>query len=97
MNDAPSLPVVFTMNEVAARLRISRRALQELVKKHPFYANNGRKKLFAEADIVALWEAMRSPETKRAEQRGGRSLSEEQASARAWKLLGEAKNGRLRK
>ena len=46
MSDPPSLPAVYTMNEAAARLRISRRALQELVRKHPFYALNGRKKLF---------------------------------------------------
>lgn len=50
----------FTMNEAARELRISRRQLQELVKVHRFYYANGRRKLFTEADIVALETAMRS-------------------------------------
>lgn len=53
------LPTILTMNEAAERLRISRRSLQDLIKKHPHYAANGRKKLFSESDLTALWEAMR--------------------------------------
>lgn len=51
---------IFTMEEAAIELHISRRALQDLVKAHPHYALNGHRKLFSEADIRALWEAMRT-------------------------------------
>lgn len=54
-----NLGTILTMDEAAERLRISRRSLQELVKDHPHYAANGRKKLFSEGYIAALWEAMR--------------------------------------
>ena len=49
----------FAMDEAAAWLRISRRALQDLVKRHPFYFTNGNRKLFGEGDLIALREAMR--------------------------------------
>ncbi|MGD0142137.1 MAG: hypothetical protein ABSC92_03170 [Rhizomicrobium sp.] len=47
------------MGEAADWLRISRRALQELVKQHPHYYANGRRKLFQESDITALRAALR--------------------------------------
>lgn len=50
---------IYSMEQAAAALRISRRKLQTLVKAHPFYADNGGRKLFSEADIKHLWEAMR--------------------------------------
>lgn len=43
-----------TMDEAAAELRVSRRALQDILKRHPFYYPNGRRKLFTEADIEAI-------------------------------------------
>ena len=49
----------FTMDEAANELRISRRALQELIKRHPFYYQNGCRKLFEETDIANLRLAMR--------------------------------------
>lgn len=54
-----SLPVILTMDEAAERLRISRRALQEILKDHPFYFQNGRRKLFTEGDIASIIEALR--------------------------------------
>jgi hypothetical protein len=51
------------MDETAEMLRISRRALQDLVKLHPHYYSNGRRKLFTESDIAALREAMRAPQS----------------------------------
>lgn len=47
------------MSEAAKELRISRRALQELIKVHRLYYENGNRKLFTESDIVALRDAMR--------------------------------------
>lgn len=55
-----SLELAFNMDEAAKLLRISRRSLQEIVKRHPFYYPNGRRKLFQESDIANLREAMRS-------------------------------------
>jgi len=55
-----TLGTIFTMEEAAEELHISRRALQDLIKLHPHYALNGHRKLFSESDIRALWEAMRA-------------------------------------
>jgi hypothetical protein len=52
------------MAEAAGLLRISRRALQDLVKVHPFYYQNGKRKLFAEEDVLALRTVMREGEEK---------------------------------
>ena len=51
---------IYTMDEAAASLRMSRRAFSQLVKKHPHYHRNGHKKLFDVADLEALWAAMRA-------------------------------------
>ena len=54
---------VYSMIEVAGFLRCSRRFLQELIKRHPHYANKGGRKLFSGEDVKALWEAMRPSQT----------------------------------
>lgn len=50
---------LLTMDEAARELAVSRRALQDLVKRHPHYVANGRRKLFTAGDIDALIAAMR--------------------------------------
>ena len=50
---------IYTMVEAAKALRISRRSLQDLVRLHPCYFLNGRRKLFTERDLTSLIEAMR--------------------------------------
>jgi hypothetical protein len=52
-------PKIYTMKEAATALRISRRSLQDLIREYPHYALNGSRKLFSDADLAALWEAMR--------------------------------------
>jgi excisionase family DNA binding protein len=52
---------LFTLEEVAERFRVSRRTLQEFLKDHPYYRILGRRKLFTEADIERLYEAMPCP------------------------------------
>lgn len=47
------------MDEAADELRISRRAFQEVVQRHPHYYVNGRRKLFTEADIAAIVNGLR--------------------------------------
>lgn len=59
MTRAQVMPLGYTMEEAATRLRIGRRSLQELVKDHPFYYANGHRKLFTEDDIAALMQVMR--------------------------------------
>jgi hypothetical protein len=49
---------LFTLEEVAARFRVSRRTLQDFVRIHPYYRRLGRRKLFTEADIARLYEAL---------------------------------------
>jgi anti-sigma factor RsiW len=49
----------FTMDQAAAELGISRRALQDLVAAHPHYYCNGIRKLFEASDIAALRFVMR--------------------------------------
>src|SRR6516165_4034547 len=47
-----------TMDEVARKLRISRRFLQDIIKDHPYYKAFGRKKLFTDEDVSRIIEAM---------------------------------------
>ena len=82
---------MMTMEEAAETLRISRRALQEIIKRHPFYVPNGRRKLFTEADLAAIVAGLRrevdecrsnSSRPASAKRRIGRSV--EPTSASAW-------------
>jgi DNA-binding transcriptional MerR regulator len=52
---------LFTLEEVAARFRVSRRTLQAHIRKYPHYRTLGRRKLFTEADIARLYEALPCP------------------------------------
>lgn len=52
---------IFTMNEAASRLRISRRSLQDVVRVYPYYFLNGRRKLFTEGDLAKIVEGLRPP------------------------------------
>lgn len=58
-NDNVALGSVHTLNEAAHKLRMSRRALQDTIKRLPFYAKNGKVYLFSDSDIVAIWNGMR--------------------------------------
>ena len=51
-------PGIYTMEEAAAFMKVSRRKMQDLVKTYPFYALNGNRKLFSQAQIEQLYEAM---------------------------------------
>lgn len=48
-------PIEFiTIEQVAERLHVSRRKVQDLIKVHPFYRRLGRRKLFSVEDFNAL-------------------------------------------
>ncbi|XHB99386.1 hypothetical protein ABWH97_00100 [Nitratireductor sp. ac15] len=49
---------VFSMEEAAEKLRVSRRALQNIVKRYPYYYPNGNRKLFTDGDIKKLLSAI---------------------------------------
>ena len=59
-DNANPLGRVFKFAEAAKHLGVTRRSLQEIVKKHPHYALNGTRKLFSESDVLLIWEGMRS-------------------------------------
>jgi hypothetical protein len=56
-----SVPQIFQMEEVAARLGKSRRWLQDFLRDHPYGRMAGRKRLFTESDITALIEELPCP------------------------------------
>jgi hypothetical protein len=56
-----SLPTVFTLDEVAARLHKSRRWLQVFLRGRPIGRLAGRTRLLTEHDIVTLIEALPCP------------------------------------
>src|SRR4051794_27435753 len=58
---AESVARLFTVDEVAERFRVSRRTFQAHIRQHPYYRQMGRRKLFTEADIQRLYEALPCP------------------------------------
>jgi hypothetical protein len=56
---------VYTLNEAAAKLRMSRRALQDTIKRLPHYAKNGKVYLFSDDDVKKIWEGMREESNER--------------------------------
>src|SRR6185436_3297790 len=57
----PEMTALFTMDEAASELRISRRSLQDFLRVHPYYRTFGRRKLFSREDINRLIEALPCP------------------------------------
>jgi len=60
---AAQLPLdqIYTAAEAAGRLRLTIRGVIKLAKQHGLCSRVGRMYLFAEADILALWQIMREP------------------------------------
>ena len=50
-----------TMDDVAGRLHVSKRWLQGFVSGKPLGRIVGKKRLFTEADVMQIWEAMPCP------------------------------------
>lgn len=91
----------YTLDEVAARFRVSRRTMQGFIREHPCYRLIGRRKLFTEADIAQLAEALAYPSNSSAGTgaRSGTSAVPSQASlwTKAQSLLRETKPKRTRR
>jgi hypothetical protein len=58
-----TLPVIYTLTEAAQRMRTNKNALARLARRNGHCSTIGRALLFSEADLAALWEAMRVPAT----------------------------------
>lgn len=61
MDEPPNLEKIYTADEVAERLRLKRRVLLNLARKHGACSRAGREYLFSEDDVLAIWQAMREP------------------------------------
>jgi hypothetical protein len=57
-NDNNPLGGVYSFDEAAAHLGVSKRSLQELIKVHPHYAKNGRVYLFSADHIRKIFGGM---------------------------------------
>lgn len=49
---------LFTMDEAAAQLRVSRRTMQDIIRQHAFYRIVGRRKMFTASDLNAIVNAL---------------------------------------
>src|SRR5262245_22277960 len=97
-----------TGSEVAQRLHKSRRWLQDYLRKHPYYRLAGRTKIFTEADILRLYEALPCPSSSglpgKEKRRIGQSVahtsgfmwSEAQELLASASLTSSSKSGRVR-
>src|SRR5262249_15093889 len=78
------MTALLTMDEAAKELRISRRWLQDFIKRYPYYRTVGRKKLFNSEDISRLIGALPCPGSSsrpaKAKRRSGTSAANTSAS-----------------
>src|SRR5262249_57779243 len=74
----------FTLDEVAERFRVSRRTLQDFLRDHPYYRNLGRRKLFTEADITRLYEALPCPSSSTESEEAPTGTSAAPSEASLW-------------
>lgn len=58
-----TLDRIYKADEAAERLRITKRALIKLARKHGSCSRVGREYLFSESDLLAIWQAIREPAT----------------------------------
>lgn len=56
-----SVDNIYTTDEAAARLRLTRRALIKIARRSGHCSRVGRDYLFSEADLLAIWQDMREP------------------------------------
>lgn len=59
-DEEKKLGEIFTLDEAAAKLRVSRTFLTQWIKKTNFYSKAGRIYRFSDADILSIWESMRA-------------------------------------
>jgi hypothetical protein len=59
----PTIPLdtIYTADEAAERLRLTNRGVIKLAKQYGLCSRIGRDYLFSEADLLAIWQAIREP------------------------------------
>ncbi|MBY3386438.1 hypothetical protein [Rhizobium laguerreae] len=59
----PTIPIdtIYTADEAAERLRLTNRALIKIAREYGYCSRSGRDYLFSEADLLAIWQALREP------------------------------------
>ena len=86
------LSPLLTFNDVTSQLRVSRRWLQDFLKKHPFYLKAGNRYRFTEGHLEQLTEAMSCPSPSRGAAKFSRSAGPSEASI-AMKLRAQLTRG----
>lgn len=56
-----TLDKIYTTDEAAERLRLTRRGLIKIARTYGLCSRQGRDYLFSEADLLGLWEVLREP------------------------------------
>ncbi|PBB93196.1 hypothetical protein CK215_04255 [Mesorhizobium sp. WSM3864] len=56
-----TLDSIYKADEAAERMRVTKRALIKLARKHGACSRVGREYLFSESDLLAIWQAIREP------------------------------------
>lgn len=74
---------LYTLDEAAERFRVSRRTFVDFIKLHPFYRILGKRKLFTEGDLLALYEALQCPSNSSAV-KAARTGTSEAPPAASW-------------
>ncbi len=59
------LDTIYTTDEAAERLRLTRRGLIKLARKYGLCSRVGRQYLFSETDLLGIWGVLREPERER--------------------------------
>lgn len=65
MTEPTQLDKIFTTDEAAERLRLTRRALIKLARRYGHCSRSGPDYLFSEADLLAIWQDIRQPPSER--------------------------------
>src|SRR5262245_66361965 len=88
------MTALHTMDEVAGKLRKSRRWFQDFLQDHPYYRRAGRTKLFTDEDVNRLIEALPCPGSSSRSVKGRRrtGISGGSTSASLWKTEQELLN-----
>lgn len=85
MRPAPQTALL-TLDEAAARLHVSRRWLQGFLRGKPYGKMAGRKRLFTEIDVAAIYEELPCPSTSRRRKPAARPLTGFEGPTSASKL-----------
>ena len=97
-NDNDPIGRIYTFEEAAEKLHVSKRSLQDIIKRHPHYAKNGRVYLFCENDIQLIWGGMRCHSSSQSEAGPSIGISVAPSEAKVFsKLLEQTTKPRLRK